>query len=285
MDTIAGNAVISKDGTRIGYSVTGSGPALILIDGSLCYRDSGPARSFAKRLGERFTVYTYDRRGRGESGDTAPYAPEREVDDVRALIEAAGGPAYVFGQSSGAALALRAAKAGLPIRRLAVYEAPFIVDDTHAPNPADMAEQERDLVAAGRRGDAVKLFMRLVGVPAFGVTMMQLTPVFKKLSPSDRRTVAQVCKKLAAIAHTLEYDVRILGDNGSGRPLPADAYAQMRTPTLVMAGGKSPAYMQNSNRQVAERVPGARFELVPGQTHLLKADAVAPFLYAFLTEA
>ncbi len=270
MDTIAGNAVISKDGTRIGYSVTGSGPALILIDGSLCYRDSGPARSFAKRLGERFTVYTYDRRGRGESGDTAPYAPEREVDDVRALIEAAGGPAYVFGQSSGAALALRAAKAGLPIRRLAVYEAPFIVDDTHAPNPADMAEQERDLVAAGRRGDAVKLFMRLVGVPAFGVTMMQLTPVFKKL---------------AAIAHTLEYDFRILGDNGSGRPLPADAYAQMRTPTLVMAGGKSPAYMQNSNRQVAERVPGARFELVPGQTHLLKADAVAPFLYAFLTEA
>ena len=261
--------VTSKDGTTIAYSVTGSGPALVLVDGALCHRAQGPSGGFAAALADTYTVYSYDRRGRGESGDTRPYAVDREIDDLRAVLEAAGGDAYVFGQSSGAALALHAAQAGLPIRRLAVYEAPFIVDDTHAPNPGDMAERERDLVAAGRRGDAVATFLKLVGVPGFGVAMMRLMPVWKKLT---------------AVAHTLEYDFRVLGDTGAGRPLPAGAYAAVGVPTLAMAGGKSPAYLVNSNRQIAERVPGARFEIVPGATHLLKPAQVKALLTGFLKD-
>src|SRR3954469_8423013 len=155
---------ISADGTRIAYEVSGSGPALVLVDGALCQRSMGPARPLAKHLGTRFTVHAYDRRGRGESGagETA-YPPDREVEDLAAVIEAAGGHAHVFGSSSGATLALRGAQAGLPIDRLALYEAPYIVDDSHAPNDPDLPDRMRALVDEGRRGDAVTLFLKNVG--------------------------------------------------------------------------------------------------------------------------
>jgi pimeloyl-ACP methyl ester carboxylesterase len=266
--TITGTTT-SKDGTTIGYSVTGSGPALILVDGAMCWREQGPAGSFAAALADTFTVHTYDRRGRGGSGDTAPYAPQREVDDLRALLEVAGGSASVFGQSSGAALALAGAQAGLPIRRLVTFEAPFIVDGTHRPHDADLGARMEAMVDAGRRGDAVALFLRTVGVPGFGVAMMRLMPVWKKL---------------CSVAHTLPYDFAVLGDTGSGRPLPTDVYADIDVPTLVLAGAKSPTYMRNSNAQIAQRVPGARHAEVPGATHLLKAAQVKPFLVDFLRE-
>ncbi len=259
--------VTSKDGTTIGYTATGDGPPLVLVDGAMCHRGMGPSQAIAATLADRFTVHSYDRRGRGESGDTPPYAVDREVDDLRAVIEAAGGSAYVFGQSSGAALALRAANDGLPIRRLAVYEAPFIVDDSHAPNDyADLIARTEALVAQGRRADAVSLFLRTVGVPAIGVRLMRLLPAFRTMT---------------ATAHTLAYDYRCLGDTGTGRPLPADAYAAITVPTLVMAGGRSPAYMRAGNRQIADRVPGARHRELPGQTHMLKAQAVRPALVEF----
>src|SRR5882762_5064638 len=157
--------VLSKDGTPIAFDQTGNGPAVILVDGALCYRASGPSGSLAALLAQHFTVFTYDRRGRGDSGNTAPYAVEREVEDIEALIQEAGGSAFVYGISSGAALALEAANRGLAIRKLALYEAPFIVDDSRTPIPDDFLARLNGLIAADRRADAVRMFMGLVGVP------------------------------------------------------------------------------------------------------------------------
>src|SRR5260370_27506492 len=156
--------VLSKDGTPIAFDRTGRGPAIILVDGALCYRASGPSGPVAALLAEKFTVFTYDRRGRGDSGNTPPYAVEREVEDIEALMNEAGGSAFVYGISSGAALALEAANHGLAIKKLALYEAPFIVDDSRPPIPKDYLVQLNDLISANRRGDAVKLLMQMVGV-------------------------------------------------------------------------------------------------------------------------
>jgi pimeloyl-ACP methyl ester carboxylesterase len=263
------STVTSQDGTSIGYTASGQGPAIILVDGAMCYRASGPAGPLAERLTPHYTVYCYDRRGRGESGDNQPYSVEREVEDLDALIRAAGGTAYLYGISSGAVLALEAAARLDGIRKLAVYEPPFIVDDTHEPRPADYLDRMDALIAEDRRGDAVKLFMRTVGVPGFGIAMMRLMPVWKKLT---------------GIAHTLPYDFRVLGDTGAGRPLPTDRWASAKLPTLVMDGGKSPAYMRNGARQLAGILPDASYRTLPGQTHLLKPDAVAPVLREWFTD-
>jgi pimeloyl-ACP methyl ester carboxylesterase len=262
------NTVVSRDGTAIAFTRSGEGPPVILVDGALCYRASGPSGALAARLSGRFTVYSYDRRGRDGSGDTLPYTVEREVEDIEALVKEAGGSAYVYGISSGAALALEAAARLTGIRKLALYEAPFIVDDTHPPRPEDYLARMDELVAAGRRGDAVRMFLRTVGVPAFGLMIMRLMPVWRKLT---------------AVAHTLPYDLRVLGDTGSGRPLPADRWATATVPTLVMDGGKSPAWMRNAMRALADVLPDARYRTLPGQTHLLKPQALVPVLREFFT--
>jgi pimeloyl-ACP methyl ester carboxylesterase len=258
--------VTSADGTRIAYERTGAGPAVLLVDGAMCYRASGPARPLAQRLSSTFTVYTYDRRGRGESGDTAPYAVEREVEDIEALIKEAGGAACVYGISSGAALALEAANRGAGITRLALYEAPFIVDDTLPARPDDYLDQLDALIAADRRGDAVRTFMRTVGVPGVFIALMRIMPAWSKLT---------------GVAHTLPYDFRVLGDTGRGRPLPGDRWTEATMPTLVMDGGKSPTWMRNAMAQFAEVLPAATYRTLPGQTHMLKPDAVAPVLREF----
>jgi pimeloyl-ACP methyl ester carboxylesterase len=150
--------VLSKDGTPIAFDRTGKGPAIVLVDGALCYRASGPSGPLAALLAAEFTVFTYDRRGRGDSGNLAAYAIEREVEDIEALIHEAGGSAFVYGISSGAALALEAANHGLAIKKLALYEAPFIVDDSRPPIPNDYLAQLNGLISADRRGDAVNSF-------------------------------------------------------------------------------------------------------------------------------
>jgi pimeloyl-ACP methyl ester carboxylesterase len=260
---------VSADGTRIAYEVSGSGPALVLVDGALCQRSMGPARPLAKLLAAQFTVHAYDRRGRGESGaGETPYHPDREVEDLAAVIDAAGGHAHVFGSSSGATLALNAAQAGLPIDRLAVYEAPYIVDDTHAPNAPDLPEQMQTLVDEGRRGDAVVLFMKTVGAPGPMVAVMRLLPVWRKLT---------------SVAHTLPYDLRLVIDHQQGRPLPEGVYDAVGQPTLVIAGGKSPEYMKNAEAAVAAALSDARLETLPGQTHMIKAKVTAPVVAAHLT--
>lgn len=264
------NAVRSADGTNIAYSIQGQGPPLILVDGALCSRSFGPMPKLASLLSPQFTVVTYDRRGRGASGDTGPYAVEREVEDIEALITQAGGSAYLFGASSGGALALEAAKGSPAVGKVAVYEAPFTVDDTKAPLTDDLIAQLNDLVAAGRRGDAVKLFMRFVGTPAIFTAVMPLTPVWPKLK---------------AVAHTLPYDFTILAGHHRGMPLSAAEWAPVRVPALVAAGGKSPAWMQGAMAALAGALPSAQHRTLPGQTHMVKRQVIAPVLTGFFANS
>lgn len=257
---------VSRDGTPIAFDRAGQGPPLVLVVGALTHRRFGPAPPLARLLTGHFTVFTYDRRGRGDSGDTAPYAVEREVDDLGAVIEAAGGSAYVYGTSSGAALALEAAAHLKGIEKLALHEPPFIVDDSRPPRPDDYLPRMEALVAADRRGEAVKMFLISVGAPAPVVAVMRLTPVWRKLK---------------ATAHTLPYDLRILDDYGKGRPLPAERWRTVTAATLVLDGGKSPAWMRNAMRHLTEVLPDAQRRTLPGQTHQVKASAVAPVLTEF----
>ena len=258
--------ILSKDGTPIAVDTIGRGPALVFVDGAMCYRASGPSRPIAAALAEHFTVYTYDRRGRGDSGDTAPYDVQREVDDLAAVITAAGGRAFVFGVSSGAALALEAASRGVAMHRLALYEAPFIVDDSRPALPDDFVPQMKTALASGRRGDAVKMFMKLVGVPGIFVLLMRLMPAWPKLT---------------AIAHTLPYDLAIVGPFQRGVALPATRWSGATIPTLVMDGGKSPVWMRNGVKAMAEAIPSARYRTLEGQTHMVKPGVLVPVLKEF----
>jgi pimeloyl-ACP methyl ester carboxylesterase len=261
---------LSKDGTAIAYSRAGDGPPLILIDGALCHRAVGPNRRLAERLSREFTVVTYDRRGRGESGDTPPYAVAREVEDLAALIDAAGGTADLYGISSGGALALEAAKAlAGRIGRVAVYEIPFVVDDTRRPVSNVYRDELNQLLAAGRRSAAVKLFMRDgVGFPSPVVALMALFPGWSKNK---------------AIAHTLPYDAEIMGATQRGRRLPTDRWASVTAPVQVLSGAKSPAWLRNAASQLAEILPHASHSTLEGQRHYVKADAIAPVLTDFFT--
>jgi pimeloyl-ACP methyl ester carboxylesterase len=256
---------MSKDGTTIAYNRAGNGPALILVDGALCYREFGPSKALATLLARNFTVFTYDRRGRGESGDTAPYELDREIEDIEALIKVAGGSANVYGISSGAALALEAASRGLAIRKLALYEAPFIVDDSRDPIPADYLPRLKSFIANGRRSDALRLFMKLVGAPAIFVAFMRLMPAWSKLK---------------AVAHTLPYDISIVHENQRGNPLPSGRWNGLTAPTLVVDGGKSPTWMRNAARALAVAL-NAKYRTLEGQTHVVKPQVLAPVLTEF----
>jgi len=260
------DTVRSKDGTAIAFERIGHGLPVILVDGALCSRAMGPSGPLAKLLAPHFTVFTYDRRGRGESGDTAPYAVGREVEDIEALLNAAGGAAFVWGTSSAAVLALDAANRLTGIRKLAVYAAPFIVEDSRPPILKEHWDRIGEAAAAGRRGEAVGLFLKEVGVPALFVAVMRLMPVWAKLK---------------AAAHTLRYDGAIVQDNQRGKPLPADRWASVSIPTLVMDGGKSPAWMRRGNQSLANVLPNAQYRTLEGQTHMLKAAAHAPVLVEF----
>lgn len=259
------STVISADGTAIAYEVSGDGPPLVIVDGAMCYRDSGPSRPLAAELAADFTVHTYDRRGRGETPD-AEFTRAREIEDLEAVVKEAGGTPFVFGASSGAMLALEAVNAGVGATKLAMYEPPLIVDDTRAPAPESALTEMRALIAENRRGDAVKTFMKSVGVPGFGILMMRLLPVWKKLT---------------GIAHTIPNDLVLVEGLRQGRPLPVDRWTTVTVPTLVADGGKSPDYMRNSAAALAAVLPTARHETVPGQTHLVKAKALAPVLRSF----
>lgn len=263
------NNVTSHDGTTIAYDRVGHGPALVLVDGALNTRANGQMARIAPLLAERFTVYVYDRRGRGDSADTAPYAVQREIEDLDAVIDAAGGSAYVYGISSGAALALEAANHGSAISKLAVYEAPYVVDDSRPPAPADFAGQVRGLVDAGKRGAAVKAFMTTgVRVPTVFVALMSVMPMWPRLK---------------AVANTLPYDLAIMGDGQRGNPLPEGKWSSITAPTLVIGGGKSPTWMRNAVSAVAAAVPDAKERTLEGQTHLVKPKALAPILTEFFS--
>jgi pimeloyl-ACP methyl ester carboxylesterase len=257
--------VTSKDGTTIAYDVVGSGPAVILVDGALCYRGFGPMPELATQLESRFTVYTYDRRGRGESGDIRPYAPEREVEDLAALIGAAGGSAMLVGISSGGGLTLRAAAAGLDIPKLAVYEAPYMVSDSRKA-PDDMVGHLDRFIAADDRPGALRYFMvEMVGAPAISMVFM--------------RMMRGPWSQMQAVAPTLPNDARVMGDNFTPD---LAAFAGISAPALVMRGGKASRWMTDATQLVAKTLPHSTYKVLPKQTHQVKAAVIAPELIEFL---
>lgn len=256
----------SRDGTTIAFDVSGDGPALVLVGGAFQHRaiDESTA-ALAALLAERFTVAHYDRRGRGDSGDTAPYAVAREIEDLAAVIGAVGGSALVYGMSSGAALALEAAAAGLPIERLAIYEPPYIPDATRPTPGAEIARRLAELSAAGRRDDAVSLFLVEAGVPEEALAHMRGTPMWPGLE---------------SVAHTLAYDGTIMGDG----TVPAARVATIAAPLLVIDGGASPAWAAEAANAVAASAQNARRSTLPEQTHDVAPAVLAPELERFFAD-
>ena len=251
--------VKSADGTVIAYDRAGAGPPLIVSVGAFCTR-----RTFVAPddLRQRFTVVTYDRRGRGDSGDTEPFAPEREYEDLAAVAAAAGpGPPFLFGHSSGAAIVLRAAAAGLPAAGIVAYEAPFLNEDTPAP-PVDPADQIRRLVSSGRRGEAVVFWMsEVVRAPAEMIAQMDGAPWVKDLEP---------------LTPTLPYDIAVT-DGG----VPTAELGKITAPVLILGGRNSPGWFQRSVAEQAAATPGARLMMLDGYDHNAPPEVIAPILIDF----
>ncbi|MEU4699252.1 alpha/beta fold hydrolase [Nonomuraea dietziae] len=258
----------SADGTRIAFDRSGSGPAVVLVHGAFTDRRHPTLYSVAAALAPWFTVFNYDRRGRGASGDTPPYAVHREIEDLAAVIEAAGGSAMVFGGSSGAALALEATARDPAISKLAVWEPPYHVDESAPCLPDDFAAQLEALVGQGRRAEVVERFMvEAAEVPVEAVTAMRAEPSWPELE---------------AVAHTLAYEAAVMGP---GNALPAGLLGAINRPTLVLNGERSPAWMTSAGRAVAKSVPGALHRVLEGQTHNVSAQALAPELLEFFVAA
>ncbi|MFI6641086.1 alpha/beta fold hydrolase [Streptomyces sp. NPDC050504] len=257
---------LSQDGTPIAFRRQGAGPSVVLVTGALSTAATDDA--LAALLAPRFTVFRYDRRGRGSSGDTAPYAVEREVEDLAAVLAQAGGRAGVYGMSSGAALVLRAVAAGLPVDRVAVYEPPYDLDPASRAAAAPDRARLRELVAAGDRTGALELFLTGTGMPPEMLDQMRRAPMWPGLQ---------------ALAPTLAYDYAVMGD---GEP-PLAGLAAVARRTLVISGGASPEWMRSAARAVADAVPRARHRTLTGQTHEVAPQVLAPVLTDFFagTEA
>ncbi len=258
--------VRSEDGTEIAYDRMGDGPAVVLVGAA--WNDRMSAAPLAQLLADDFSVYTYDRRGRGDSGDTRPYAVEREIEDLSAVIEAAGGSACAFGDSSGAALSLEAAAGGAPIARLAMYEPPYIVDDTRPPIPDDYVEHLDQLASEGKRNEILRYFMTVAaGMPAEMTEQLASSPMAKAMEP---------------LAHTVAYDGRVMLRGGmSGRPLPRRFTDAVTVPTLVMDGGASPAWMRNAARALVAVLPDVQYRTLEDQDHAAPPDVLAPEIEEF----
>ena len=257
----------SADGTPIAYDRVGDGPPLIIVGGAWNTRAS--ATELAERLADKFTVYTYDRRGRGDSGDTQPYAVEREVEDLEAVIGASGGSAALFGQSSGGALALETTARSVRVSRLAVHEIPYIVDDSRPPLADDYLEHIEELVAAGRRHEVVSYFMtEAVGMPRETAEQMADAPMAASMEP---------------VAHTVAYDGRVmLRGSMNGGPLPSEWRDSVTVPTLVMDGTDSPAWLRSSALALVGLLPDVCYRTLEGQGHAAAPEAIAPQLEQFL---
>jgi pimeloyl-ACP methyl ester carboxylesterase len=260
--------VESTDGTTIAFDRYGDGPALILVGGALQYRSyDQPTAELARLLAEHFTVYHYDRRGRGDSGDRQPYAVEREIEDLASLIAEAGETPFLFGNSSGAHLCLDGILAGLPAAKLATYEAPLIVDDSRSAVPDDYRAELRTLLAEDRRGDAVELFMiDVVGIPGEFVSQMRQGPFWSGFE---------------AAAPSLANDGELVGDTMSGHREPLARWRSIAVPTLVISGGNSDPWVTNGADALAETLGQAHHLTLPGQTHAVAPDALAPALVEF----
>jgi pimeloyl-ACP methyl ester carboxylesterase len=256
----------SRDGTEIAFERVGDGPTVVVVGGALNDRMAG--MPLVQVLSPPFSAVTYDRRGRGDSGDTEPYAVEREVEDLGAVIAATGGSASLVGTSSGAVLALHGAAAGLPVHKLAMYEPPFMLDDTRPLPPDDYIERLREL-GSSDRGAAVEFFMTVgVGVPPEMVEGMKQAPMWPGLE---------------AIAHTLWYDGTVMGEAIKGDPSALKQWSAVTTPTLVMDGGASPPWLHNAARELADILPNADYRTLEGQTHAVDPNALGPAVTEFFS--
>jgi pimeloyl-ACP methyl ester carboxylesterase len=260
--------VISKDGTTIAFDKSGSGPALIIINGAMGYRAFYGDKPLASKLSNDFTVYTYDRRGRGESGDTKPYAVAREIEDIEAMIEDANGTAFLYGVSSGAALALLAAARLGPkkVSRLALYEAPYGPDSEK--EKADFAKQKKrinELIREGEPGDAAAFFVTALGTPPEALEGLRKSPDWAYMKSVD---------------HTLAYDYEVLGDGA----IPVGIAKTVGIPTLIMSGDKSFDFMRDTAENISRIMPNAHWKVLENQTHEVSADAMAPLLKEFFTQ-
>jgi pimeloyl-ACP methyl ester carboxylesterase len=257
----------SSDGTVIAFDRLGAGAPIVLVHPAFGHRQFDPPMAeLARQLSSQLTVYTYDRRGRGESGDTAPYAVEREIEDLAAVINEAGGSASVYGMSSGAVLALEAAAHGLRIDRLALYEPPFIVDQSRPPYPDDYVSHLSGLIAAGRRGDAVAYAMANSGVPAPVVEHMRGQPFWAAFE---------------AVVHTLVYDGAVMGETQRGRPLPS-RFKKVEQPTMVMVASKAPEWAQSAAEALVAALPNGSLRTVDSEFHAVDAQVVAPVVAGFM---
>ena len=262
--------VTSADGTRIAYDRYGDGPAVILVNGALGYRKFKTFEQIATGLSDRLTVINYDRRGRGDSGPAGPVSVQHEVDDIAALIDAVGGRASLSGYSSGGAVALRAAAAGLPVEKLVVYETPFKTDPEAKYPFDDYGARLDEIVASGDSMAAAKHFMRNVGIPGPMVGVMTLLPMFRRFG---------------ATGLTLPFDYAALGDhNMHGQPLQLEEWSAVTRPTLVAYGGKTVAGLKHASRSLAEVLPNATLREVPGQSHAVKPSAIVPVIADFVAD-
>jgi pimeloyl-ACP methyl ester carboxylesterase len=234
----------------------------------MCHREMGPATPLAEELKDTFTVYTYDRRGRGESGDTKPYSTQREIEDLAAVIDAAGGSVKLYAISSGVALALEAANTIPGITGMVLYEAPIFTDTTRKPVPTDYVQHMDQLVANGDNAGAIRYFMEKgIAVPWFVILMMQLMGMFKKMAP---------------VGATLPYDTAFVSPFWTYKPIPRNRWPNVTVPVLAMGGSKSDAWMQNAQKAIAENLPNAQHKTLAGQNHMVSPTAIAPFIKEFL---
>ncbi|MGV9247407.1 alpha/beta fold hydrolase [Streptomyces sp. NPDC003710] len=253
---------ISRDGTRIAYERTGQGPAVVLVSGAMS--TGGTVAPLAARLSDRFGVIVYDRRGRGGSGDTQPYAVAREVEDLAALIEAAGEDAWLYGISSGGALALEAAASGLPVRGVAVYETPYADFGGGEPQRAEYTMNLHEALGQGRRGDAVELFLRLTGLAPEVIASARQSPMWADME---------------VIAPTLAYDDAVMG-NGL---VPRERLGSIPVPVLSLAGGASPEWLRRAAEAVARSAPRGTYRTLEEQNHMVEPQVLAPVLAEFFT--
>jgi len=254
---------ISADGTAIAYDCSGRGEPLIIVGG--IFSDRSTTAALAAALSRQFSVINFDRRGRGESGNTAPYTVEREVEDIAALIDAAGGQAMLFGHSAGAALCLHASAAGLAVTRLALYEPPYGPDDELSKSQSrELAVKVKAALAEDRRSEAIRLFFANFGLPAEMLDGMADDP------------------RMLGVAPTMRHDFEIMGELSRGGVIPEDVVSTVRVPTVVMAGGDSPEFFHDTASRLVELLPAARLQVVDGCDHSAPAELVAPALAGFL---
>ena len=255
------DTVTSRDGTTLAFDRLGDGPPVVLVCGGSTDRMANAG--LAAELASDFTVYNYDRRGRGDSGDTLPYAVEREVEDIAAMLDTAGGSASLYGTSSGAGLAMEAAARHLPITRLALWEPPYSVEG-RPDLPADTSAVYTELVEAGRRGDAVEYFMAtVVGLPPEFVAGARQAPWWAQQE---------------ALAHTLAYDAKIMGDY----TLPVAVAKAISVPTIILDGGASFGFLAATADALARLIPDAQRRTLEGQEHnvdpVVLGDALKEYL-------